>query len=173
MAKKRRVKSGNKALVTFNSWDEVNDCVRKIGDMQLEIQKAEANAKATIDEAKAVLAIAVKPLQDDIKLCVNGIEAFAACHKKDFVGRRKSKDLYYGQIGWRKSFSISIKKTTLELLKIVFGKKKAAGYIRTKETVDKNALALLTDEELASVDAQREYKEVFFVEPFMPEAVDL
>ena len=173
MAKKKRVRSGNKALETFNSWEEVDDCVRKIGDMQIMIQKAEADAKADIDEAKVTLAEAVKPLQDDIKLCVKSIEAFAACHKKDFVGSRRSKDLNHGKIGWRKSFSIGIKKTTLELLKQVFGKKAAAGYIRTKETVDRNALAFLTDEQLASVDAQRERREAFFVEPYMPEAVDL
>lgn len=172
MAKNKRLKSGKKALIQIESWEDADAYVRKIGDMQLEIQRAEADAKSTIDEAKATLAAIAKPLQKDIKVCVDSIEAFAAGHKKDFVGSRRSKDLNHGKIGWRKSFAIAITKNTLGLIKDMFTNRRAAGYIRIKETVDKNALANLTDEELASVDARRERTEAFFVEPFMPEAVD-
>ena len=54
----------------------------------------------------------------------------------------------------------------------MFSKAKAAACIRVKESVDKEALAKLTDEQLADIGARRKEKDVFFVEPALPEAVD-
>lgn len=69
-------------------------------------------------------------------------------------------DLSFGSFGYRKSTSISVKKTTLELLKeLNLGK-----YIRIKEEADKDAMAAMTDEELTQVDAVRKVKDAFFCE---------
>jgi RNase H-fold protein (predicted Holliday junction resolvase) len=44
--------------------------------------------------------------------------------------------------------------------------------IRIKESVDKEALAKLTDERLSIVKARRKSKDAFFVEPTLTEAAD-
>jgi phage host-nuclease inhibitor protein Gam len=137
----------------------------------MQIKQAEETAKDDINEIKAELAEKVKPLQEEIKLKVRSLEAFAALHKNDF-GKKRSRKLNFGILGWRKSTSISIKKNTLELIKQVFTNAKQKMCIRVKESVDKEALAKLTEEQLASVGARRKEKDVFFVEPSSQEAVD-
>jgi len=167
----KRVKSDKPVLLPVPNWLHANEFVRRIGDLTMQITAAEHKAKDDIDEAKAELAETVKPLQEKIKLYAQSLEAFAATHSKEF-GKKRSKKLNFGLLGWRKSTSISIKKNIVEIIKRVFAKSQQKFYIRVKETVDKEALAKLTDEQLASVGARRKEKDVFFVEPDLPEAVD-
>jgi len=167
----KRVKSKEPAIISIETWDKADEHIRSIGDLQLKINQAEASAKDAIDEAKAELVESVKPLQSAIELHHRSLEAFAAARKDDFAGQ-KSRKLNFGLLGWRKSTVTIIKKNTLELIKALFPAAKAKAYIHTKETVDKEALAKLTDQELADISARRESKDVFFVEPDLPKAVD-
>ena len=171
MAKNKRVKSDKPILRPCPDWQHADDFVRRIGDLQLQITAAEQKAKGDIDEIKADLVKQTKDLQEKVKLYTNSLEAFAATHSKEF-GKKRSKKLNFGLLGWRKSTAISMKKNTLEIIKRVFAKAQQKFYIRVKETVNKEALAKLTDEQLASVGARRKEKDVFFVEPDLPEAVD-
>ncbi len=171
MAKKsKRVKSDN-PLITVTGWRHADELLQEMGKAQLAIQEAEATAAESIAEAKTALAEASKPHQDLIKQITKSLEAFATHSRHDFEGK-KSKDLTFGTLGWRMSTSISVStKYTLELIKQVF-KRRAKQYIHVKETPDKDALAKLKDEQLATVKARRIVKDDFFVEPTLPEAVD-
>ena len=170
MAAKTRIKSAIN-IEPIASWEEADEKLRRIGDITLEINKHEAIAKEVIDDAKAEIAAAVAPLHEEIEQLTQSLEAFSANHIDDF-GKAQSRELNFGKLGWRKSTAIAIGKRTLEFIKEVFGNKRAAQYISVKETVNKETLKLLTDQELASVKARRENKEVFFVEPDLPKAVD-
>ena len=171
MAKNKRVKSDS-SLIPIPDWGQADKLVRRIGDLQLQIQAAEGEAKTDIDDIKALLAEEVKPLQEDIDLHIKSLEAFATSNKKQF-GRARSKKLNFGVLGWRYSCSISIKKdTTLELIKKFLSSAQKRACINTKETVDKKVLAKLTDGLLAKIGARRVDKDVFFVEPDIPEAID-
>lgn len=167
--KSKRVKSDNK-LITVTGWAHADELLRHMADAQLAIQAAEADAAKSIADAKARLAIAAKPLHEQIKALTLSLEVFATHSRCDFEGK-KSKDLTFGVLGWRLSKSITVKKDTLELIKQVF-KRRAKQFIHVKETPDKEALAKLKDEELAAVKARRIVKDDFFVEPKLPEAVD-
>lgn len=165
----KRIKS-EKQIETIADWQQADEYLKSIGELQLEINQAEGLANEAINDAKAEMTKTVEPLQNKIKILSDSLEAFAANHADDF-GKAQSRKLNFGLLGWRRSTSISIKDSTLELIRKVFGKK-AETYIRTKEDVDKETLAKLTDQQLASVDAKRKPKEVFFVEPDLPGAVD-
>ena len=167
----QRIKSDKPVVFHIKDWSDADKIVRNVGILQQQIIEAEASAKEEIDRIKAGLAKKVKPWQDNIKLNVSSIEAFAESHKTDFK-KQRSRKLNFGVIGWRKSTSVSIKKTTLELIKKAFSTAKQKVYIRTKETVDKDALAKLTDEQMASVGARRKEKDVFFVEPSSTQSAD-
>lgn len=167
----KRVRSDKPVLRPVPNWEHADNFVRRIGELQQKIQAEEAKAKTKIDQAKSDLAKRVKSYQETIELYHRSLEAFATSHQGDFK-KQKSRKLNFGILGWRKSTSISIKKKTLDLIKQVLSKAKAAACIRIKESVDKEALAKLTDEQLASVGAQRKRKEVFFVEPDLTEAAD-
>jgi len=171
LAKNRRVKLDKPAIIEIRDWEHADTNLREIGDNQLAVRQAEDMAKTKIDEAKAELAVDTKPRKELINQITRSLEAFAVAHKADFK-KTRSRKLNFGILGWRKTTSIKIKKTTLELIKEFFTPSKKRVCIRIKETVDKEALSKLTDEELASVKARRKVKDDFFVEPELPEAVD-
>jgi phage host-nuclease inhibitor protein Gam len=154
--------------IAIADWNQADTYLRRIGDATTEIAQLEADAKAAIDDAKADLAKNVNPLKEEIDVLVRSLEAFSAAHQEDF-GEARSRKLNFGILGWRKSTSISTKKSTLEKIKEVF-RTKAAQFLRIKEEVDKDALAKLTDEQLKAIDARREPRDVFYVEPSIPEA---
>ena len=170
MAKTKRVKSDRNLEVILN-WSQADQIVLRIGILQSDIQAEEAEATAKIEAIKANLAEKAKPLQDKVTLYSDSLQAFGIAHYNELGKNRQSRKLNHGTVGWRKSVAISVKKTTLELIKKVFGRK-AAQYIHVKETPDKEALAKLTDEQLAKVGARRKHKDVFFVEPDNVEAAD-
>lgn len=166
----RRVKSNQSNLIKITNWHEADRIVRNIGDLQTWISKTQDRAQRKIDQVKADLVKDVKSTQEMIDRKVRSLEAFAVAREDEF-GKKRSRKLNFGCLGWRKSTSITVKKTTLDLIKKIFGKK-AVIYIRAKEGVDKEALAKLTDEQLAGVGARRKVKDDFFVEPDFTKAAD-
>jgi len=167
----KRVKSDRK-LVTIDGWKTVDYIVSRIGDLQGDIEAAQAKAQAQIGKIKADLAETVKPAQDGIKNYTESIEAWAVAHRGE-LGKKQSRRLNHGTVGWRKSSKVDIRSNakTLALIGEVFGDY-AEEYIHVKELPDKEALKRLTDEQLKSVGARRRHKEVFFVEPDNIEAAD-
>lgn len=166
-----RVKSDKISTVAIGSFEDADSALQKLGELQLAVNQAEHAAADEINEAKLKLTEKTKPLQDEIAGIVYSLELFANARKEEF-GKDRSRKLQFGKIGWRKSTSIITKKNTLEIIKQLFGKQKALSYIITKETVSKDALAKLTDEDLKVVNARRKITDAFFAEPDLPEAVD-
>ncbi len=171
MGKGKRVKSDRPAWITIRDWGHADALVGEIGVLNSDIERAEANAKKKIDAIKAQLAKNVKPAQKRVTLCTESLKVFSTAHRKDFRKGHQSRKLNFGVVGWHKSTVIKVKKATAGLIEAVFGKT-AAQYIHIKTTPDKEAMAKLTDEQLASVAARRVRKEVFFVEPDSIEAAD-
>ncbi|MCE5184960.1 MAG: host-nuclease inhibitor Gam family protein [Planctomycetaceae bacterium] len=171
MAKKpsNRVRS-NAVLYPISGWGEADEHLKTIGDLQLQIQQAEADATQQINVIKAELKTTTESITADIKLHVKSLQAFCANHQDDF-GKARSRQLQFGVVGWRASTAIKICQDAVDRLKTVFGKK-AEPYIRVKEEADKEALAKLTDEQLAAVGCKRENRDVFYAEPDVPQAVD-
>jgi len=170
VAKKKREKSDSSLLIPISNWAHADLQVHRVGTLQSQIEKLQIKAGEKIDKIKGELQAAVESLQKDIQLHVDSIEVFAGAHKEDF-GTARSKKGQFGMVGWRKSSSIITKKNTLELVKEMLPPAKRKACIIIKESVSKEALAKLTDEELASVGARRKEKDVFFVEPDITEAV--
>ena len=167
----KRVKSSQQ-IIPIKDLQAADERIHMIANLQQRIARAEEEAGLNIDKIKAELAEIVLPYQKAIKVYTCSLEAFAIAHPEEFKDKR-SKKLNFGVLGWRKSTSISIAKTTLGLIKKVFSGARAARFIRVKEAVDKDGLAKLTDGQLTSIKARRVEKDVFFVEPDLPEAADL
>lgn len=167
----KRIKSEKPALIPIKDWQQADEMVREISDCQIAIEKLESVTKQKIDRAKKILAEAVKGHQGIIKIYQASLEAFATSHRDDFKSQ-KSMKLNFGTLGWRKSTAIKITKKTLGLINQVFTKALRESCIRIKESVDKDALAKLTDRQLADIKARRDIKDVFFVEPLSQKAAD-
>jgi phage host-nuclease inhibitor protein Gam len=144
----------------INSLEDANLVLKEIGILEHELAGIDAEAHKQMADIKADAAKKGEALRKRIVDNAALLGAYAEYNRSDLFKDRKSVDLVFGSFGYRKSTSISVKKTTLELLH----KLKLDTYIRLKEEADKEAMAKMTDEELAQVDAVRKEKDDFFCE---------
>ena len=148
------------SMAKLESLDDVNLALRDIGLAEKELEAIDNEANKQIAEIKTETAKKGEKLRLRIQDLSAKIAAFAEYNKADLFKDNKSVELSFGKFGWRKTTKISVKKTTLELLK----KMNLFSCIRTKEEPDKNAMAELTDEALLQVDACRKVCDDFFCE---------
>jgi len=140
--------------------DEANMVLKEIGLLERELEGIDAEAHKKIADIKSAAAKEGESLRERIAHDSSLLGAYAEYNRDELFKDRKSVQLSFGSFGYRKSTSISIKKTTLELLK----KLKLDKYIRIKEEPDKDAMGNLDDETLTQVDAVRKVKDDFFCE---------
>jgi phage host-nuclease inhibitor protein Gam len=148
------------AVGKIKTIEDANLALKEIGllEHQLAVIDGEANKEiATIKEKCAKEGEGLRGRIADLSALLG---AYAEYNRAELFKDRKSVELSFGSFGYRKSTAISVKKTTLELLK----KLGLARYVRIKEEADKEAMAELDDETLAQVDAVRKVKDAFFCE---------
>ena len=149
----------------LESLDDVNLALRDIGLMEKELDAIDAKAAKEIADIKTKAAKDGEELRKEIAATAAKIQAYAEYNKAELFKDKKSVDLSFGKIGFRQSTKISVKKTTLELLKKLGFK----SCVRIKEECDKDAMGNMTDEDLKSVDAARKVSNDFFCEANMEE----
>ncbi|MDR0585367.1 MAG: host-nuclease inhibitor Gam family protein [Treponema sp.] len=138
--------------------EEANLVLKEIGLLESELEGIDAEAHRQITEIKSIAEKDGKPLRKRVADLAALLGAYAEYNKEELFKDRKTVDLSFGAFGYRKSTSISVKKTTVELLK----KLNLIQYVRSKEEPDKEAMAALDDETLSQVDAVRKVKDDFF-----------
>lgn len=144
----------------YETLKDVDAALRELGMAERSLEALDAQAEEEIAHVRERAAKAGEKDRAKIEEITARLGAFAEYKKAETFKDRKSLDLTFGTIGYRQSTSISVKKTTVELLKKVG----LEGCIRIKEEPDKDALAMLDDESLSQVDAVRKIKDCFFCE---------
>lgn len=133
----------------------------EVASIEREMGAIEAQLNKDIDAAKSRARELAQPLQARLEKMEAGLQAFGENNKaKYFGGKKRSLELTHGFLGFRISTRLSTKKGTLDLLK-------QAGWascVRVKETIDKEVLAGLADQELAEVKAKRVVEDKFWYE---------
>jgi phage host-nuclease inhibitor protein Gam len=128
--------------------DEANMVLKEIGILEKELEGIDAEAHKQIAEIKESAANKGKALRKRVVDDSERLSAYASYNKDELFKEKRSIQLSFGSFGYRKSTSISIRKTTLELLK----KLNLTKYIRVKEEVDKETMSELDDDTLSQVD---------------------
>lgn len=160
----KRIKP-TKELMTIGSWDDADEIIKQIGQYQNKLELLAVDTDSKIVALKERLKADARPNQLAIKTRMDSLEMFADSRRTiDFCETRRSKKLIFGLCGWRKSSSIKDSKTTLAKIKLLLAGKKEE-LINVKESVSKDGLEKLTDEELKTIDARRITTDYFFVEP--------
>jgi phage host-nuclease inhibitor protein Gam len=145
----------------LESLEDVNSALREIGLLEREMEAVDAEAQKQIGDIKAAAAKKGEPLRKKIAELSAKVGAFAEYNKADLFKDKKSINLTFGIFGFRKSTSISTKKTTVALLE----KLQLDKYLRVEKQPDKEAMKEMDDDSLAQVDAVRRTKDEFFCEP--------
>lgn len=178
-----RIKTANSGKI--ESLDDVNMALKDIGLAQKELDAIDAKANAEIAKIKEKTLKDGESLRTKITESASKIQSYAEYNKDELFKDAKSIELSFGKIGYRKSTKISVKKTTLEMLKkLLDGRKlelekaeseekrnaitvlitKIQSCIRVKEEPNKESLGLMDDAFLQTVGASRKITNDFFCE---------
>ncbi|UTC62565.1 host-nuclease inhibitor Gam family protein [Treponema sp. OMZ 787] len=141
--------------------EDVDLALKEIGLLEKELDALDAEAHKIISTAKEDAAKKGEPMRKRITEISSKIGAFAEYNKDDLFKDKKTVELTFGIFGFRKSTSISVKKTTINLMQ----KLGLTAFLRTKVEPDKEKMAELDDETLSQVDAVRKIKNDFFCQP--------
>ncbi len=147
-------------VARIDSLDDANLVLKEIGILERELEAIDAEAHKKIAEVKAEAVNAGEPIRKRIADLSALLGAYAEYNKAELFKDRKTVELSFGVFGYRKSTSITCRKTTVDLLK----KLNLTQFIRVKEEPDKDAMASMDDDQLAQVDAVRKIKDDFFCE---------
>lgn len=141
MAKtKTRIKQP--AIAAAQDRAEVTAHIRRIGDLQREVKRLEAEAgdkKAEIEETYAALAA---PLCSEMTALTESVAAYCEAHKDELTdnGKTKTVDFTTGLIKWRIR-PPSVKVTGMAAVLAWLSEKSAfAEFVRTKKEIDKDAI---------------------------------
>ena len=144
---------------------QVNAGLAEIAEAKRAIKAIEAEMNAAIDRIKAEGEMQAAPLQGLIRTIEGGLQAFAEFHKKALFAEKRSKELDFGAVGFRKSSQIKpAPKSTWEQILGRCKELKFEAAIRVKEEINKDELATWPDERLELVGARRIEKDQFWYE---------
>lgn len=178
-----RIKTANSGKI--ESLDDVNMALKDIGLAQKELDAIDAKANAEIAKIKEKALKDGESLRTKITESASKIQSYAEYNKDELFKDAKSIELSFGKIGYRKSTKISVKKTTLDMLKkLLDGRKlelekaeseekrnaitvlitKIQSCIRVKEEPNKESHGLMDNAFLQTVGASRKITNDFFCE---------
>ncbi|AUN95898.1 host-nuclease inhibitor Gam family protein [Pseudazoarcus pumilus] len=142
----------------LQTWDEVDTCLRNIGEIDRELALLEADQQERIDAIRASTKAAAEPLQNKKLGLEMAIKEFAEANRAEFV-RAKTRGLTFGSVGFRISTKVVIKRIadTLQALKDL----QLTQCIRVKEECDKEAMKNLPLETLHAVGATLKSEDAF------------
>ncbi len=142
----------------LQSWEDVDEALRNIGVIDRELSLIEASQNEAIDQVKKETRDKAAPFLTRKDGLETAIKEFCDANRAEFT-RVKTRSLPFGEVGYRLSTKIMIKKVadTLQALKDLA----LTTCIRSKEEPDKEAMKSLTDETLAQVGAARKTENIF------------
>ena len=118
----------------LESLEDVNLALRDIGLAERELTQIDTEAHKKIAEIKTAAAEKGEALRKRIAELSTKIQAYSDYNRDELFKDRKTVELSFGIFGYRKSTKISVKKTTVELLR----KLNLLNCIRVKEEPDKD-----------------------------------
>lgn len=146
------------SATTLESWNDVDACLRAIGEVDREIGLLEAAQQEQIDAVKAATKAAAEPLQAKKAGLELAIQQYAEANRGEFI-KAKTKELTFGFVGFRLSTRVVIKNiaNTLQALRDF----KLDGCIRATYAPDKEAMKNLPLEQLHACGAQLKQEDAF------------
>ncbi len=147
-------------IASIESLDEANVTLKELAILEIKIDRIDNKYSKKIGQVKEQAVKEGEEARGRIKELGDALSIYAQYNKLKLFNKKKTQEMSWGNIGFRKSTKLKTKKTTLELLKKLFENKG----IRIKEEVDREELKEWEDEILAQVDAAKTVEDSFFYE---------
>lgn len=171
MAKAKSRLKAAAASYTPQSREQVSVDIKKIGDIQRELTRIEANANDQIAVIMNQNTPMIEALRAELDVLQKGVQSWCEANRADITrdGKTKTANLTTGEVSWRtKPDSVSIK--GVEMVIETLRKLKLTRFIRRKEEINKDAI--LADkkavENIKGISIVSG-KEVFSITPFEQE----
>ena len=150
----------------LTSWEGVDSAIREIGELQIQIDARQGVLTERTNELKAATKAEIAPLEAEKKLLTTLVEGYCHENKAEFAGKR-SKELVFGNIGFRIVHKMPWPRTPKKLQDIVSGLKNfgLTKCIRREEVPDKEQVAELDNSTLAKLGLKKETRDSFRIEP--------
>lgn len=151
-----------KARPVFQSWEEVNQAMGDLIEIDQHVFQIEATMNNHINVLKKEAELKANPLLARKAELEANIQAFTEHHIDEFKDS-KTKSLTFGEVGFRRTTSIVTRnvKAIIEALK----QNRMLDCIKTAESIDKDKLGQYDDEALLKVGAKRKAEDRFFCKP--------
>lgn len=144
----------------FTSWAEVDEALRRLGQLSRRLERAEAELAERVARLKEISQERLGPLETERAELERRVEEFTRARRAELTGR--SLELTHGRVGFRTATRISLPDPEEALARLK--RLGLAGCVRVKESVDLAALRRLPPATLAEVGAERHRQERFFYE---------
>lgn len=154
-----------KTLEPVRNLDEANEALREIGELKRLQKDIEIRMNDDIAKIKAGAEQGAASYMSRCAALENGLMAFADTNKIELFKDKRSVDLNYGSIGYRKSSELGTLRGCT--WKTVLGKLKELAFkeaVRVKEEPDREIMSQWPDERLELVGCQRREKDTFWLE---------
>ena len=164
MAKREKPQA---VIAPIRDIQDADNALREIAEINRAAEAANHALNEDIDHMKQEVQEAIGPLLERKEMLGAGLANFAELSKEDMFKDRKSRELDFGTIGYRKSTSLAVVKKICSTWKEVLGKLRQYDFkeaIRVKEEPDKEIMAEWPKERLELVGVQRVEKDEFYYE---------
>lgn len=146
-------------------WDEADDTIRQIGELELLKHIKESRANLAINDIKDKLKLSCNPIEDDIERLELGLKSFCEAEraKKDF----RSKKLNFGSVFFRQRSSLkNLKGYTWKKVAEIMEGVGLQKYLNITASVKKDDLrnSPISDQQLAAVGVCRHSERPFTYE---------
>lgn len=147
----------------LQSWTDADRSMKKLAECALALDTIEAEMNMKINDAKEEAKKLAAPLQIVIAEQERLLQDFTEGHRAELDG--KSKQLTFGQVGFRQTTSVSVPSKKLEKVLENLKKFGMENCIKVTESVNKNVLATYAAKDIAKVWASVKTTDKFFCEP--------
>lgn len=146
----------------LHSWEDVDDALRQIAEEQIVLNDIENDLQKQLTGAQKVANDLKRPHKDRIAQLARDLERFVTDHRDD-LGKKKSRTLTFGEVGFRASTSISVSTKPEKLAEIIrrLKARKMLDCIITKESVSKEVLKKYGQDTVNAVGAVWKQDETF------------
>lgn len=158
MAKARSKPTVDTRKIT--SLSEADGILHEIADLKAQVRKRQADADIAVNAIKEAMVEDTRPMLEQIEAMEKSLAVYSEYNRGELFSDKKTIELNFGLFGYRQSTSVSVKKTTLELLQ----KHGFDEAISTKPTVNKEIMRSWSAERLALVDATLVVEDKFWIE---------
>ncbi|OHD21252.1 MAG: hypothetical protein A2Y38_05505 [Spirochaetes bacterium GWB1_59_5] len=155
------------SAMALRDWDEVNQCLRKMGELDIEKETLDGRLTLEINDVKGRYSVWAEEVIAERRGIEALVKGFVETRKAEFV-KVRSKELDFGTVAYRVVSSIPTPRAADKLSAIVRAvKAMGMSCLRTKEEIDKEALESLSDMELAKIGLTRKVEDKLRIEPKM------